>query len=100
MIFSSLHYYSRILGFLHVKFIADFRTMVKACSGCQFGLCRQFSYRTIIPPTPCTLMHCIVDSADCATTVPPPASMPPHMLHLFVCLFVYLCHWCTCCLLC
>ena len=29
-----------------------------ACSGCQFGLCRQFTYRTIIPPTmapPCHL---------------------------------------------
>src|SRR5260221_3213916 len=25
--------------------------MVKACSGCQFGLCRQFTYRTIFPPT-------------------------------------------------
>src|SRR5260221_8642 len=25
--------------------------MVKACSGCQFGLCRWFTYRTIIPPT-------------------------------------------------
>src|SRR5258708_4928356 len=49
---------------------------------------------------PCTLMHCIVDSTDCATTVPPPASVPLHMLHLFVCLFVYLCHWCMCCLLC
>src|SRR5260221_14523613 len=24
--------------------------MVKACSGCQFGLCRWFTYRTIIPP--------------------------------------------------
>ncbi len=22
-----------------------------ACSGCQFGLCRRFTYRTIIPPT-------------------------------------------------
>src|SRR5260221_5968872 len=51
MIFSSFWYHSGILGFLHVKFIADFRTMVMACSGCQFGLCRQFTYRTIIPPT-------------------------------------------------
>ena len=25
--------------------------MVMACSGCQFGLCRQFTYRTIILPT-------------------------------------------------
>src|SRR5258705_13359245 len=25
--------------------------MVKACSGHQFGLCRQFTYRTIILPT-------------------------------------------------
>src|SRR5260221_13751379 len=37
--------------FLHVKFIADFRMMVMACSGHQFGLCRQFTYRTIILPT-------------------------------------------------
>src|SRR5258708_21162800 len=51
MIFSSFWYHSGILGFLHVKFIADFRTMVMACSGCQFGLCRWFTYRTIIPPT-------------------------------------------------
>src|SRR5258708_36951438 len=36
-----------------------------------------------------TLMHCIVDSADCAITVLPPASAPLHML-LLVCLFVYL----------
>ncbi len=49
---------------------------------------------------PCTLTHCVVDSADCTTTVLPPSSMPPHMLHLVVCLFVYLCHWHTCCLLC
>src|SRR5258708_30933295 len=51
MILSSLWYHSGILGFLHVKFIADFRTMVMACSGHQFGLCRQFTYRTIILPT-------------------------------------------------
>src|SRR5260221_13690797 len=25
--------------------------MVMACSGCQSGFCRQFTYRTIIPPT-------------------------------------------------
>src|SRR5258708_7240230 len=49
---------------------------------------------------PCTLMHCIADSTDCTTTVLPPASAPPHVPHLVVCLFVYLCHWCTCCLLC
>src|SRR5258708_36421468 len=30
----------------------------------------------------------------------PPASMPPHVPPLLVCLFVYLCHWCTCCLFC
>src|SRR5258708_25106368 len=30
----------------------------------------------------------------------PPASVPPHMLPPLVCLFVYLCHWCTCCLFC
>src|SRR5258708_15084890 len=33
-------------------------------------------------------------------STPPPASMPPHILPLLVCLFVYLCHWCTCCLFC
>src|SRR5258708_39088966 len=51
MILSSFWYHSGILGFLHVKFIVDFRTMVMACSGHQFGLCRWFTYRTIIPPT-------------------------------------------------
>src|SRR5260370_40647215 len=30
----------------------------------------------------------------------PPASAPPHVLPPLVCLFVYLCHWCTCCLFC
>src|SRR5258707_6722827 len=30
----------------------------------------------------------------------PPASMPLHMLPPLVCLFVYLCHWHTCCLFC
>src|SRR5258708_28454250 len=39
------------MRFLHVKFIADFRTMLMACSGRQFGLCRWFTYRTIILPT-------------------------------------------------
>src|SRR5260370_23700260 len=38
---------------------------------------------------PHTLMHCIAASADCATTVLPPASTPPHVL-LLVCLFVCL----------
>src|SRR6266436_567747 len=33
-------------------------------------------------------------------STPPPASMPPHMPPLLVCLFVYLCHWHTCCLFC
>src|SRR5258705_1839669 len=30
----------------------------------------------------------------------PPASAPPHVLPLLVCLFVYLCHQHTCCLFC
>src|SRR5258708_40019085 len=51
MILSSFWYHSGILGFLHVKFIADFRMMVMACSGHQFFFCRQFTYSTIIPPT-------------------------------------------------
>src|SRR5258708_15526802 len=51
MVLSSFWYHSGILVFLHVKFIADFRMMVMACSGHQFGLCRQFTYRTIILPT-------------------------------------------------
>src|SRR5258706_9447026 len=33
-------------------------------------------------------------------SAPPPASAPLHVLPLLVCLFVYLCHWCTCCLFC
>src|SRR5260221_14656598 len=46
------------MWFLHVKFIADFRTMLMACSGRQFGLCRRFTYRTIIPPTPFRCTTC------------------------------------------
>src|SRR5258707_13761168 len=30
----------------------------------------------------------------------PPASAPPHVPPLLVCLFVYLCHWHMCCLFC
>src|SRR5258708_34120127 len=30
----------------------------------------------------------------------PPASAPPHLPPLLVCLFVYLCHRCMCCLFC
>src|SRR5258708_26489567 len=33
-------------------------------------------------------------------SAPPPASMPTHMPPPLVCLFVYLCHWHTCCLFC
>src|SRR5258708_3129393 len=33
-------------------------------------------------------------------SAPPPASTPPHVPPLLVCLFVYLCHRCTCCLFC
>src|SRR5260221_12864030 len=51
------------MQFLHVKFIADFRTMLMACSGCQFGLCRQFTYRTIIPPTPSCDLEWIVQES-------------------------------------
>src|SRR5258708_2788039 len=35
----------------------------------------------------------------CNSTLPP-ASVPLHVLPLLVCLFVYLCHWHTCCLFC
>src|SRR5260221_1385653 len=35
----------------------------------------------------------------CNSTLPP-ASAPPHVLPLLVCLFVYLCHWHMCCLFC
>src|SRR5258708_24916186 len=50
---------------------------------------------------PCTLMHCILDSA-CYTTPHHPLHLCLHMCHLllFVCLFVYLCHRHTCCLFC
>src|SRR5258708_37372830 len=34
--------------------------MLMACSGCQFGLCRQFTYRTIIPPTAHNHQHLFV----------------------------------------
>src|SRR6266481_9601488 len=42
----------------------------------------------------CIRLHMLHNSA------PPPASVPPHVLPPLVCLFVYLCHWHTCCLLC
>src|SRR5260370_19666857 len=49
----------------------------------------------------CTLTHCILDSTCYAT---PHCPLHPHLhtchLCLFVCLFVYLCHWRTCCLFC
>src|SRR6266436_9673252 len=50
---------------------------------------------------PCTLMHCISDSACYATLHHPlhPCLCMCHP-HLFVCLFVYLCHWRMCCLFC
>src|SRR5258706_7597682 len=49
----------------------------------------------------CTLMHCILDSA-CYATLHCPLHLCLHTchLHLFVCLFVYLCHWHMCCLFC
>src|SRR5258708_6923285 len=52
------------MWFLHVKFIADFRTMLMACSGRQFGLCRRFTYRPIIPPTPDRLEAKAVSTAQ------------------------------------
>src|SRR6266446_3155539 len=42
----------------------------------------------------CIRLHMLRNSA------PPPASVPLHVPPLLVCLFVYLCHWCTCCLFC
>src|SRR5260370_27264968 len=42
----------------------------------------------------CIGLHMLCNSAL------PPASAPPHVLPLLVCLFVYLCHWHTCCLFC
>src|SRR6266436_9690466 len=50
---------------------------------------------------PCTLTHCISDST-CYATLHCPLHPCLHTcrLHLFVCLFVYLCHWCMCCLFC
>src|SRR5260221_5267627 len=38
--------------------------MVMACSGRQFGLCRQFTYRTIIPPTLDLWMSVETDASD------------------------------------
>src|SRR5258708_29635382 len=46
----------------------------------------------------CIGLHMLCNST------PPPASVPLHVLPLlvclFVCLFVYLCHWHMCCLFC
>src|SRR5258708_22017715 len=41
---------------------------------------------------PCTLMYCIMDSADCAT-LHCPLYPCPHTCQFFVCLFI-LVHWC------
>src|SRR5260221_8583511 len=51
MILSSLWYHSGILDFYVSKFIADFRVIIMASFGCQIGLCRQFTYWTVFPPT-------------------------------------------------
>ncbi len=74
---------------------------------CNLPCCQSTTLHTELHTSPniseallCILTHCIVDSADCATTIPPPASVPPHMPCLVVCLFVYLCHQHMCCLLC
>src|SRR5258708_35680721 len=69
--------------------------MVMACSGHQFGLCRQFTYRTIIPPTPMHLRSSSMYSDTlhirlcmlCNSALPP-ASAPLHVLPPLVCLFV------------
>src|SRR6266436_4260314 len=60
------------------------------------GRCRSMTLCTelctspnISKALPCTLMHCVADSTDCAITILPPASAPLHML-LLVCLFVCL----------
>src|SRR5258707_10014056 len=57
--------------------------------------------RCISEALPHTLMHCILDSTCYAT---PHRPLHPHLhtccLHLFVCLFVYLCHRRMCCLFC
>src|SRR5258708_1131697 len=44
--------------------------------------------------TLCIRLHMLWNSAL------PPASVPPHVPPLLLCLFVYLCHWRTCCLFC
>src|SRR5258705_3456504 len=55
--------------------------------------------QSISEALPHTLTHCILDSTCYATLHCP---LHPHLctchLHLFVCLFVYLCYWHMCCL--
>src|SRR5258707_15632682 len=45
------------------------------------------------------MTHCVLDST-CYATPYCPLHLCLRMCHLcfFVCLFVYLCYWCTCCL--
>src|SRR5258708_30853893 len=57
--------------------------------------------QSISEALPHTLMHCVSDSA-CYATLHRPLHLCLHTccLHLFDCLFVYLCHWRMCCLFC
>src|SRR6266436_5072873 len=88
-----------------MKLFPERRTNYLKISSCQsMTLCTELCASLNISKALLhTLTHCVADSADCAITILPPASMPPHMpplASLFICLFVYLCHWHMCCLLC
>src|SRR5258708_10998196 len=78
-----------IICFTHITYCQSMTLHTELCTSLN-----------ISEALPHTLTHYIADSADCTTTILPPESAPPHVLCLVVFLFVYLCHWCMCCLLC
>src|SRR6266436_4055097 len=75
------------LGFVNFyqKFIHNFSNITHCQSTTlHTELCASLNISKALP---CTLMHHIADSADCTITILPPASVPPHMPLLVVCLF-------------
>src|SRR5258708_6985988 len=66
-------------------------------SDCSWALWAMCQSTTLHIKLCAFLMHCVLDSA-CYTTLHCPLHLHLCMCHprLFVCLFVYLCHWHTC----
>src|SRR5258707_3539990 len=74
-----------------MKLFPERRTNYLKISSCQsMTLCTELRASLNISKALLhTLTHCVADSADCAITILPPASVPLHM-PLLVCLFICL----------